>query len=97
MPILLVLLVATFFLGVQQQKNKYTADKVALERSYSSSIDTMRSELNKTTNDYESACYNYQALYTAYDTLYKKAGVGSGLQQLARVDGAKGNEDSCYR
>jgi hypothetical protein len=65
--------------------------------SYDKSIATLRDQLNRLTNDYESACYNYQTLYAAYDELYAKAGASSGQQKIALPDGARGNEESCYR
>jgi hypothetical protein len=60
-------------------------------------IDSQRSQLNRLTNDYESACYRYQELYAAYDKLYAQAGASSGQAKIARPDGARGNEVSCYR
>lgn len=54
-----------------------------------------RLALDRMTSSYNAACYNYQVLYDAYDELYKKAGVGH--EQVVRPDGARGNENSCYR
>lgn len=73
--------------------NKQTTNANA----YRKSQEATQEKLNHLTNDYESACYNYQALYTAYETLYEKVGLNSGLQKVARIDGARGNEESCYR
>lgn len=51
--------------------------------------------LDRMAANYNAACYNYQVLYNAYDQLYKKA--GAAQTYISRPDGAKGNEDSCYR
>jgi hypothetical protein len=72
------------------------------KESSASSVDeaeraSSRDRFNRLANDYESACYNYQALYAAYDALYKEAGANSGHEKLALPDGARGNEESCYR
>lgn len=57
----------------------------------------LRDQLNRLTNDYDSACYRYQELYAAYDLLYAQAGASSGQEKVVRPDGARGNETSCYR
>jgi hypothetical protein len=57
----------------------------------------LRDQLNRLTNDYDSACYRYQELYAAYDLLYAQAGASSGQEKVVRPDGARGNEVSCYR
>jgi hypothetical protein len=51
--------------------------------------------LDRMASDYNTACYNYQVLYDAYDQLYKKA--GTGVAHIPRPDGAKGDDNSCYR
>ena len=56
-----------------------------------------QTELSRIQSDYDTACYNYQVLYDAYDKLYAKAGADSGAQKVMRPDGARGNENSCYR
>lgn len=53
--------------------------------------------LSRAVSDYRTACYNYQELYSAYDRLYKKDGAALGMTYIAPIDGAKGNDDSCYR
>jgi len=63
----------------------------------SETIDNLRKELNRLSNDYDSACYNYQALYDAYDALYAQAGASSGQEKIVRPDSARGNQVSCYR
>jgi hypothetical protein len=64
------------------QSKQWSKDRLALDRMAS---------------DYNTACYNYQVLYDAYDQMYKKVGVSAGVTHISRPDGAKGNEDSCYR
>jgi hypothetical protein len=58
---------------------------------------SLRDQLNRLTNDYESACYRYQELYAAYDALYAQAGANSGQTKIVRPDSARGNAESCYR
>ncbi len=81
-----------FYAGTQANTTSTSKDE-----SYSNSLEILRKERDQAYNDYESACTNYQRLYTAYDELYMKVGASSGIEQLVRVDGARGNEDSCYR
>jgi hypothetical protein len=65
--------------------------------NYDETIANLREERDRLSNDYDSACYNYQALYDAYDALYAKAGASSGQEKIVRPDSARGNEVSCYR
>ena len=60
-------------------------------------IEQLRAQLNRLSNDYTSACHNYQALYDAYEVLYAQAGSSSGHEQIVRPDSARGNQESCYR
>jgi hypothetical protein len=62
---------------------------------YGKSLDQLRSERDRISNDYDAACYNYQILYDAYDELYREA--GDGHKKIGRPDNARGNEVSCYR
>jgi len=79
--------------GVKSQQDKLLAQANNFDQQLSDS----RLASSRVQSDYDTACYNYQTLYAAYDQLYKKAGVGSGLTFVSRPDGAKGNENSCYR
>ncbi len=81
-----------FYAGTQTDTIPTSKDE-----NYSSSLDTLRGERDRVYSDYQSACANYQTLYTAYDELYKEVGADSGIEQLVRADGARGNDDSCYR
>lgn len=65
--------------------------------NYSETVDSLRAERDRLSNDYDSACYNYQILYDAYSKLYAKAGAGAGHEKIARPDSARGNQESCYR
>jgi uncharacterized protein involved in exopolysaccharide biosynthesis len=80
----------------QTASTKVSGSSVTAEQ-YDRSISNLQAQLNTLTNDYDSACNNYQTLYTAYDELYRKTGANSGLTQIAQPDGARGNEESCYR
>ncbi|HEU5186937.1 MAG TPA: hypothetical protein VFT87_00375 [Candidatus Saccharimonadales bacterium] len=60
-------------------------------------LETLRAELTQLANKYESACYNYQELYTAYEALYAEIGANSGHKKIVRPDSARGNAESCYR
>lgn len=65
---------------------------------YYETIDNLRAERDRLSNDYDSACYNYQALYDAYDELYAQAGVAAAdHEKIVRPDSARGNAESCYR
>lgn len=64
---------------------------------YEETIENLRAERNRLSNDYDAACYNYQALYEAYEALYAEAGADAGQAKVVRPDGARGNEESCYR
>jgi hypothetical protein len=64
--------------------------------NYVEVIDNLRSERDRLSNDYDSACYNYQTLYDAYDELYAKSGADP-REQIVRPDSARGNAVSCYR
>jgi hypothetical protein len=79
--------------GVKSQQNKLLSQANEFDRQLSDS----RLASSHMQSDYDTACYNYQTLYAAYDQLYKKAGVGTGLPFVSLPDGAKGNETSCYR
>lgn len=61
------------------------------------SIETLRDQLDRVTNDYSAACSNYQTLYAAYDALYTKAGASSGQEKVVRPGSARGNDIPCYR
>jgi len=65
--------------------------------NYDETIQQLRSEANRLSNDYDSACYRYQELYTAYEALYAQFGANSGQEKIVLPDGARGNEESCYR
>jgi hypothetical protein len=65
--------------------------------NYSKTIDKLRAERDRLSNDYDSACYNYQALYDAYAELYAEAGASAGHEKIVRPDSARGNQESCYR
>lgn len=65
--------------------------------NYDKAIEQLRSDLNRLSNDYDSACYRYQELYSAYDGLYAQFGTESGQQKIVRPDSARDNEQSCYR
>jgi hypothetical protein len=93
--ILIVLAIgAAYMLGGQQGEN---GNHIEREHDYEQGLSSLRAERDKVFSDYESACFRYQELYAAYDELYTKVGTASGLQKVARPDGARGNEDSCYR
>lgn len=97
-PIALVCVtLGAFAFGKQQSNNADNYQQSDADKTYAKSLGELQDKLSRITNDYESACYNYQTLYAAYDELYSKVGAGSGIQQLARVDNARGNEESCYR
>ena len=64
---------------------------------YSKTIDRLRYENNRLSNDYDSACYRYQELYAAYDALYAQFGTSSGQEKIVRPDSARSNPESCYR
>jgi predicted component of type VI protein secretion system len=102
LPFLLVVTACgSYYAGKQEAQSK--PPEVLTIRSQSTDtynadlVDAKQAELNKLTNDYESACYNYQALYEAYDGLYQKYGADSGIARIVRPDSARGNEVSCYR
>ena len=98
--VLIITATVAFYFGAQRQASMVEALENQLVIEKSRAIDNQKltqTELNKTLNDYDSACFAYQELYAAYDTLYKKTGASSGLEKLALRDGARGNEESCYR
>jgi hypothetical protein len=65
--------------------------------NYAKAIENLRAERDRLSNEYDSACYNYQVLYDAYDELYAKAGASADHEKIVRPDSARGNEVSCYR
>src|SRR5512133_2158526 len=65
--------------------------------NYNESIKQLQSKLNQISNDYDSVCYRYQELYSAYDVIYTQFGAASGQAKVVRPDSASGNEESCYR
>jgi len=65
--------------------------------NYKETVRQLQSDLNRLSNDYDSTCYRYQELYTAYDALYTQFGPSSGHEKIVRPDSARGNEESCYR
>lgn len=65
--------------------------------NYYESIDNLRRELNRLSNDYDSACNSYQVLYQAYDALYAQAGPASGKEKIIPPGSARGSQSSCYR
>lgn len=79
--------------GTQLQETRTLTQANALAKQQADD----KSALNRLTSDYDTACYNYQVLYDAYDQLYQKAGAALGMAYISRPDGAKGNENSCYR
>jgi hypothetical protein len=79
--------------GVKSQQDKLLSQANEFDRQLSDG----RVASSRVQSDYDTACYNYQTLYAAYDKLYKQAGAGSGQTYISRPDGAKGNETSCYR
>lgn len=92
--ILLTISFGAYQFGMQRGKDQ---SNVAKEQAYAQNLNDRRQELNQITNEHQSACYNYQALYTKYEELYRKVGADSGLAKMPRPDGARGNEESCYR
>ena len=94
LPIFLIVAAAAYYIGTQQYKPK---GQVIDAKTHFDERDAATKKFDRLTNDYDSACYNYQDLYAAYDTLYDKVGANSGLERKARIDGARGNEESCYR
>ncbi len=65
---------------------------------YSQTVENLRAERDRLSNDYDSACYNYQTLYDAYDKLYAEVGASAaGHEEIVRPDSARGNQESCYR
>jgi hypothetical protein len=64
---------------------------------YDKTVRNLRAERDRLSNDYDAACYNYQALYDAYDKLYAVAGASAGHEEIVRPDSARGNQESCYR
>ena len=94
LPILLIVAGTAYYAGTQRPQYK---GQVIEAKTYFEERDARDKKFNRLTNDYDSACYNYQDLYAAYDMLYDKVGAHSGLERKARIDGARGNEESCYR
>lgn len=94
LPILVIIAGAAYYIGAQQYKPK---GQVIDTKTHFDERDAATKKFDRLTNDYDSACYNYQDLYAAYDALYDKVGANSGLERKARIDGARGNEESCYR
>jgi hypothetical protein len=99
-----VLLVTAGLVGIISYQAAYhratNADQTKLLRqadTYARQWSKNQLTSDRLTSDYNTACYNYQTLYAAYDKLYKTVGVGTGQPYISLPDGAKGNEDSCYR
>jgi hypothetical protein len=72
-------------------------EQAPVPANYSETIEKLRAERDRLSNDYDSACYNYQTLYDAYDELYAKADASASYEKIVRPDSARGNQDSCYR
>ena len=71
------------------------ADRQAAEQSYAISLERVNDERKRALNDYEAACTEYKLLYVAYEQLYEQH--SSGMERYSSPDGARGNEESCYR
>jgi uncharacterized protein HemX len=88
----------TYYAGLSQREAEVEtlkSERQAAERSYATSLENVSAERNRALNDYEAACTEYQLLYVAYSELYEQR--GSGLNKYSSPDGARGNEESCYR
>lgn len=99
---LLLLIVAgtSFYFGYQHQKETVQLlqnEKAVREHEYAKSLQIVRNESSRAMNDYVTSCYEYQKLRVAYEELYKRYGLTSGLPKYTSPDDARGNEDSCYR
>lgn len=93
-------LYGAYLLGSHTQSQQIEAlkkEQVTRDRSYATSLETITAERNKALNDYDAACLEYQKLYTTYDELYKLNNSSNSPAQYVSPDGARGNEDSCYR
>lgn len=98
--LLIVVAAAAYYMGLQRQKSAIEVlnnEKAILQNEITQNIKTASSVQNRTLNDYDSACLEYQKLYAAYDTLYQKTGTNSGAIAYTSPDAARGNEQSCYR
>jgi len=87
-----------YYFGMSQSESEVQTlknDRQAAESSYGISLEKISNERNRAINDYEAACTEYQLLYVAYAELYAQR--GDGMQKYSSPDGARGNEESCYR
>ncbi|HYG83280.1 MAG TPA: hypothetical protein VD907_00180 [Verrucomicrobiae bacterium] len=89
-----------FFVGQQHQAWRVELlekERIIQDDRNATALEQKDKELNRTLNDYDSACFEFQELYAAYEKLYAKAGASSGEPRYSAPDGARGNEESCYR
>ena len=98
--LLLIVVAATaYYMGLQHQKSVVEVlqnERAVLVHQAAQSAQNASMALNKTTVNYDTACLEYQKLYTAYTTLYLKTGASSGQSRYTAPDSARDNPDSCY-
>lgn len=95
-----LMLFGAYYLGSNNQAQTIESlkiEQIERDKSYAKSLDTITVERNRTLNDYDAACMEYQKLYTAYDELYSASKPTSNTPRYSSPDSARGNEDSCYR
>jgi len=86
-------------MGLQRQKSAVEVlqnERAVLIHQAAQNSEQATNELNKTTVNYDTSCFEYQKLYTAYTALYEKSGASSGQQRYTAPDSARDNPESCY-
>ncbi len=96
--VVLVLAVCIAYrVGYSKANQQAQAHQIDRENIFAKEKSQEQLEMSRMSSNYDTACYNYQTLYAAYSELYKKVGTGPGLAMIPLPDGARGNENSCYR